>query len=188
MGNGSTLFPAPANDTSKARIENILELTPVLDIGPVSSTVSFDASRLWPALNAISNRQRDLPGCLHKHSSAMASAGRSRDLWRGSDSAVPCSGPKDGPVKLLASQHALLLRSIWRFVDSHPLPCRASARREEFRDANRAGAAARPADFYNHHKFRPRREWRRTQGRAHHDNAPCSAAPRQWRRWWEWAV
>lgn len=32
-----TLFEPPPLDASKAPIENVLELTPVLDIGPVST-------------------------------------------------------------------------------------------------------------------------------------------------------
>jgi acyl-coenzyme A thioesterase 1/2/4 len=36
MAKRVTLFEPPQLDPSKAQIENVLELTPVLDIGPVS--------------------------------------------------------------------------------------------------------------------------------------------------------
>lgn len=32
---GATIFEAPPHDPSKSQIENVLELTPVTDIGPV---------------------------------------------------------------------------------------------------------------------------------------------------------
>lgn len=45
-----TLFESPPLDPSKAPIENVLELTPVLDIGPVSPYVSTEIiPHLFPA-------------------------------------------------------------------------------------------------------------------------------------------
>lgn len=37
MAKGATIFEPPPLDGSKAPIENVLELTPVVDIGPVSA-------------------------------------------------------------------------------------------------------------------------------------------------------
>lgn len=37
MAKNVTLFDPPQLDSSKAPIENVLELTPVVDIGPVSA-------------------------------------------------------------------------------------------------------------------------------------------------------
>jgi hypothetical protein len=57
MTKAVTLFEPPPLDTSKAPIENVLELTPVLDIGPVSLLLYCTLTSLlhtvptYPALN-----------------------------------------------------------------------------------------------------------------------------------------
>lgn len=47
MPDHTTLFAPPQPDHSKAAIENVLDLTPVIDLGPVSgisTTCAFDNS------------------------------------------------------------------------------------------------------------------------------------------------
>ena len=46
MGKNVTLFDDPGVDATKAPIENVLELTPVVDIGPVQQIRPYPVSRI----------------------------------------------------------------------------------------------------------------------------------------------
>lgn len=85
----STLVAPPPVDPSKSAIENVLELTALSPIGPVSR-------KPCPA------RYEYLfwSGYLHKHEAAMAPTRSTRHLWRGSHCTMPGSSPTNRSISL----------------------------------------------------------------------------------------
>jgi len=163
MAKRVTLLDPPPQDHSKALIENVLDLTPVVDLGPV---------RLPPfaAQHSFLNTDPFLAslGCLHQYPTAMAPAGSPRHLrWR-RDRAVVISRHADCPYRFRRSQHALLLRSCRRLRNPYSISRRTGARWPKLRDPDRAGATARPPNFHHHPELQPRRQRRRE------DYQPCS--------------
>lgn len=109
MAKRVTLFEPPPLDESKAPIENVLELTPVVDIGPVRLppfTPPLDPLHRNHSLSILTQL-----GCLHQYPSTLASPRRPRHLWRSRHRPVPLGRNANGPDRFRRAQHALLLRS-----------------------------------------------------------------------------
>lgn len=87
MSKRVTIFEPPPLDPSKAAIENVLDLTPISDIGPVRRFFFREAGK---SLIKYTGR-------LHKHPTAMASPRRARHLRRRRDRAMPVSRTTNRP-------------------------------------------------------------------------------------------
>ena len=153
MSKRVTIFDPPEQDHSKALIENVLDLTPVVDLGPVRHPSSITKRVI------LTNLSLSL-GCLYQYPPAMASPRSSRHLRRCRDRTVPISSHADGPGRLRRPQHALLLRTRGRFRNPNSIPRRARTRREKLRDPNRAGATTGATDLHHHAELQPGRQWR----------------------------
>jgi len=149
-GSRATLIRPGPLDPSKSAMENVLELTALKDLGPVSLLQIFPLPKIpSPSLNSHTNLS--LPtGHLYQHPTPLAPPRRPRHLRRRRDRAMPRRGAADGAPTLHDPQHALLLRAGGRLDAARAVPRRARARGQVLRDAHRAGAAARAAHLHHH--------------------------------------
>lgn len=104
MGKNVTLFDDPGVDATKAPIENVLELTPVVDIGPVQ--------QVHPIPRIQKNKlTTHSTGCFHQYPPPLAPPRSPRHLRRRRYSPVPLRSHANRPLRFRRPQHALLLRA-----------------------------------------------------------------------------
>lgn len=112
MANRSTLVKPPPLDSAKSSIENVLELTDLSVIGPVSLSLMLCCTEK-PILSPSQLHNLRLtylpPGYLYKHQAPLASPRSPRNLRRRRNRTMSRSSPTNSPTQLHSPQHALLL-------------------------------------------------------------------------------